>query len=103
MPDVGTPARSARHLLLDVITVPHLFRIETDETELTWSDEPRPELIPPTGRLEISGLNTASKNIRVWRHGLRTILQTISKLLLVHACMKSAGTTYCWRARRDAR
>src|SRR5687768_5320979 len=70
MPDVGTPARSARHLLLDVITVPHLFRIETDETELTWSDESRPELIPPTGRLKISGLNTASKNVRVWRHGL---------------------------------
>ena len=50
--------------------MPNLFRIETDQTELTWSDKPRTESVPLAGRLEISWLNTDSKNIRIWRHGL---------------------------------
>ena len=49
--------------------MPDLFRIETDQTELTWSEK-RSESVPLAGRLEISRLNTAGKNIQVWRYGL---------------------------------
>jgi len=50
--------------------MPDLFRIETDQTDLTWSVKAPPESITLAGRLDISWLNRAGTNIRIWRHGL---------------------------------
>ena len=50
--------------------MPNLFRIETDQTELTWSDKPRPEPVLSAGRLAITWRRQATTHLEIWRHGL---------------------------------
>lgn len=47
-----------------------LFRIETDQTRLTWSDRSTSETTPLQGRLAIFPSSQRRRNIRIWRQGL---------------------------------
>lgn len=51
-----------------------IFRIETGQTNLSWSDSQAENAnrIGPTGRLAITPANHSSKKIRIWRSGLPT-------------------------------
>jgi uncharacterized protein len=54
--------------------VTELFRIETDQTRLTWSDRSQSDSTadtqPPEGRLAISPADQRGKTIRIRRHGM---------------------------------
>lgn len=49
-----------------------IFRIETGQTNLSWSDSQADNAnrIGPTGRLAVSPTNHAGKKIKIWRSGL---------------------------------
>lgn len=49
-----------------------IFRIETDQTRLSWSDRSGSDTKPAEGRLAISLSSHPGKTIKIWRHGLPT-------------------------------
>lgn len=52
--------------------MPDIFRIETDQTHLSWRGRLRSDsdLIQPAGRLAISLFTEASRNVTIWRAGV---------------------------------
>lgn len=74
--DVAACGSRGIYVLLVIVTVADIFRIETDQTRLSWSlsdgspSDSDADLTHPDGRLAVSPLHRARKNIKIWRSGL---------------------------------